>query len=218
MDPDGACMPRFPSFEGINFCLWWNVMTRDGQSFRFPAKKCLMQLVCLLRDENMRKLDCSWLFSETDTVAYDSWYFYVLVSIKVYKMCLSLATKGDSQQGWYTSPNTWLQHHYSGYPRMMMSKFLVWNGVDLSFLFSCQWLPFSSIETSAIIVGGSYLFILAQSFCLQFANPTPSLQNPHAMGAMWKLLMCLVVTAVSLRPEPLGRDMCQQTIYKWQVT
>ena len=55
----------------------------------------------------------------------------MLVSIKVYKMCLSLVTKSDSQQGWYTSPNTWLKHHYSGYPCMMMSKFLVWNGVDL---------------------------------------------------------------------------------------
>ena len=68
--------------------------------------------------------------------------------------------------------------------------------------------------TSAIIVDWEWSFILAQSFCFR----TASLQNLRAMGAIWKLLTCLAVTAASLREQSLGcRDMCQQPIDRWQV-
>lgn len=86
----------------------------------------------------------------------------------------------------------WLKHHHSGYPCLMMSKF--WSGMVWTLHF-CRSVYCFHLSISATIDGWKWSFILAQSFCLQLTNPTPSLQNPRAMGAMFKWLTCLVVTA-----------------------
>ena len=69
-----------------------------------------------------------------------------------------------------------------------------WSGMVWT-LHSCRSVYCFHLSISATIDGWKWSFILAQSFCLQLTNPTPSLQNPRAMGAMFKLLTCLVVTA-----------------------
>ena len=79
-------------------------------------------------------------------------------------------------------------------------------------------LPFSSIETSDTIVGWKWSFILSQSFCLQFTHPTPSLPNPRAMGAMWKLVDVLTVVCRSGRDARCRKVIDASLEMLWEVT